>query len=69
MYQLNQFVEQQGDEVKDEINEICSAHVLTLDYDDTNIVDYCGVRVSPDGKLMIVFNEHQFGTNASQARI
>lgn len=67
MYQLNQFVERQGDEVKDEINEICSAHVLTLDYDDTNIVDYCGVRVSPDGKLMIVFNEHQFGTNASQA--
>ncbi|KAJ4014475.1 hypothetical protein NW752_007237 [Fusarium irregulare] len=61
------FLGQHGDEVQGEINEICSAHVLTLDYDDTNTVDYCGVRVSPEGKLMIVFNEHRFGTNASVA--
>ncbi|RBR14029.1 uncharacterized protein FIESC28_07995 [Fusarium coffeatum] len=61
------FLTQHGDEVQAEINEICSAHVLTLDYDDTNTVDYCGVRVSPEGKLMIVFNEHRFGTNASVA--
>ncbi|RFN46336.1 hypothetical protein FIE12Z_9410 [Fusarium flagelliforme] len=65
--QLRYFVERDGDEVKDEINEICSAHILTLDYDDTKTVDYCGVRVSPEGKLMIVFNENRFGTNASYA--
>lgn len=67
VYQLRYFTERQGDEVRGEINEICSAHVLTIDYDDTKTVDYCGVRVSPEGKLMIVFNEIRFGANASYA--
>ncbi|KAJ4124240.1 hypothetical protein NW768_009596 [Fusarium equiseti] len=65
--QLRYFVGLHGDEVKGEINEICSAHILTLDYDDTKTVDYCGIRVSPEGKLMIVFNENRFGTNTSSA--
>jgi hypothetical protein len=67
VHQFEEFVNQNGNEAKDEINEICSAHVVTIDYDDTNTVSYCGVKVSADGKLVILFSENSLGTNEHDA--
>ncbi|CAF3510889.1 unnamed protein product [Fusarium graminearum] len=64
---LRDFFDQNGNEARDEINEICSAHVLTIDYDDTNTVSYCGVKVSPERQLVILFSGNNLGTNASDA--
>lgn len=64
---MRDFFDQNGNEARDEINEICSAHVLTIDYDDTNTVSYCGVKVSPERQLVILFSGNNLGTNASDA--
>ncbi|GKU05340.1 hypothetical protein FLAG1_04364 [Fusarium langsethiae] len=65
--QLRDFVNRNGDEVRDEINEICSGHVLTIDYDDTDTVSYCGVKVSSEGQLVILFSKNNLGTNTYDA--
>ncbi|KAK3989905.1 hypothetical protein QBC44DRAFT_381029 [Cladorrhinum sp. PSN332] len=50
--------------LKDEINDIAHAHVLTLDVEDANPArfSYCGSDVT-DGKLRILFVETCLGTN------
>ncbi|KAM0561460.1 hypothetical protein ACHAPJ_003341 [Fusarium lateritium] len=66
-YQLKYFIDQNGDGAKEEINEICSAHVLTIDFDETNTVSYSGVKVSPQGELVVLFTEGNLGSNTSYA--
>ncbi|KAH6952765.1 hypothetical protein DER45DRAFT_647449 [Fusarium avenaceum] len=66
-YQLKYFLERNGDGAKDEINEICSAHVLTIDVDEKNTVYYCGAKVSSQGELVILFKAGDLGTNTSNA--
>ncbi|KAM0342212.1 hypothetical protein ACHAPQ_000196 [Fusarium lateritium] len=66
-YQLKYFIERNGDGAKDEINEICSAHILALDVDETNTVSYCGAKVSSQGELVIIFKERELGTNTNYA--
>ncbi|RGP77081.1 hypothetical protein FLONG3_4820 [Fusarium longipes] len=60
---LEEFIGLDGNETVDEINEICSAHVLTIDYDDTDTVHYCGLKVSPEGQFVILFSRYDMGTN------
>ncbi|XEV02213.1 hypothetical protein FSHL1_007500 [Fusarium sambucinum] len=67
LYQLRQFVDRNGNEARDEINEICSAHVITIDCDDTKTISYCAVKVSSEGQLVIIFNEQNLGVNTSDA--
>lgn len=65
--QLKYFESRQGDEGVKELNNIVSAHVLAMDVDtDPKPVSYCGRRVV-DGKLTIIFNENNLGTNAYDA--
>ncbi|KAM0348701.1 hypothetical protein ACHAPU_004138 [Fusarium lateritium] len=66
-YQLRNFLERNGTEARDEINDICSAHVLILDVDEANTVSYCGARVSSQGELVVLFNENNLGTNIDNA--
>ncbi|RSM20603.1 hypothetical protein CDV31_000581 [Fusarium ambrosium] len=67
-YQMRYFIDSNGgDGPKAEINNICSAHVLTMDFDEENTVSYCGVKVTPEGKLVILFTEGNLGTNTSYA--
>ncbi|KAF4454765.1 hypothetical protein F53441_2843 [Fusarium austroafricanum] len=66
-YQLKYFIDSNGDGAKDEINEICTAHVLTMDFDEKKTVSYCGTKVSPDGELVILFTEGNLGTNTNYA--
>ncbi|KAM0250301.1 hypothetical protein ACHAP5_002360 [Fusarium lateritium] len=66
-YQLKYFIDQNGDGAKGEINEICSAHVLAIDVDETNTVSYCGAKVSSQGELVILFKERELGTNTNYA--
>ncbi|KAK5658928.1 hypothetical protein OQA88_1744 [Cercophora sp. LCS_1] len=49
-----------------EVNEIASAHVLTMDVDEESRVSYCGVDVV-DGKLRIIFNPTSLGVNINDA--
>ncbi|KAF9765446.1 hypothetical protein IL306_002271, partial [Fusarium sp. DS 682] len=65
--QLKYFIGQNGNEAKDEINEICSAHVLTMDFDEKNTVSYCGVKVGSEGELVILFTKGNLGTNINHA--
>ncbi|KAF4981466.1 hypothetical protein FZEAL_2709 [Fusarium zealandicum] len=66
-YQLKYFIDSNGEEAKTEINEICSARVLTIDFDEKNTVSYCGCKVSPEGQLVILFNKGNLGTNTNYA--
>lgn len=63
---LEDFISSYGDAAKAEINDICSAHVLTMDVDLTDVVYYCGAKVA-DNKLVIVFNKDNLSSNASDA--
>ncbi|KAF7561479.1 hypothetical protein G7046_g2657 [Stylonectria norvegica] len=64
---LKSFVEANGDEGKDEINTIASAHTITMDFDEAKKVYYCGAQVSPEGELVILFAEGNLGSNIDQA--
>ena len=48
-----------------ELNDAASAHVLGLDVDETGTVDYCG-PVFKDGRLVMVFNANELGTNSDE---
>jgi hypothetical protein len=60
-------VQSTGEETKNEINSICSAHIITLDVDDSKQFDYCSCEVSSDGKLRILFTPESMGTNIDYA--
>lgn len=49
-----------------EVNEIASAHVLTLDVDEESRFSYCGADIV-DGKLRILFNAQNLGVNINDA--
>lgn len=57
-----------NDECKNELNTICSAHVLTLDVEEETPkrFSYCGCDVK-DGKLRILFQPDCLGTNIDNA--
>ncbi|KAH6854088.1 hypothetical protein B0I37DRAFT_349453 [Chaetomium sp. MPI-CAGE-AT-0009] len=64
LYQLKYLTEKHGSEFKNELNAICSAHVLTLDVEETNPprFSYGGCDVQ-DGQLRILFAESSLGSN------
>ncbi|KAF9873562.1 hypothetical protein CkaCkLH20_09021 [Colletotrichum karsti] len=69
IYQLKSYVENHGEDGKNEINSICHARSLIIDLDDrdkNSRVSYCGVLVK-DGKLALVFSEGNLGTNVDYA--
>lgn len=55
------------DDGKQELNTICSAHVITMDFDVDKKVSYCGCEVSSSGQLVILFAEGCLGTNIDDA--
>ncbi len=65
IYQLK-YLTERYDSLASEINEICSAHVMTMDVDEETPArfTYGGCDVH-DGKLRIIFNEKYLGTNIS----
>ena len=66
-YQLKSFIEYFGDDAKAEINNIATAHTITMDFDDAKKFYYCGVEVSSAGELVILFSEGNLGTNIDDA--
>ncbi|KAH7308544.1 hypothetical protein B0I35DRAFT_491718 [Stachybotrys elegans] len=60
--QIKYFIERNGDDVKAEINSICSAHVIKIDYDDEKRFTYNGCIVS-DGALVMLFEDNYLATN------
>ena len=66
IYQLKYFEQYHHEEGVKELNDICSAHVLTMDVDLDKKFSYCGCVVD-DRKLVIVFNRDNLGTNSSEA--
>ncbi|KAK2746325.1 hypothetical protein FQN57_003207 [Myotisia sp. PD_48] len=65
-WQLKSIINKYGDDVKSEINTICHARVITLDYDEEKRFSYCGCDVA-DGKLRIFFADGYLGTNIDDA--
>ena len=55
-----------GEEGLKELNAISHAHVLTIDVDEAKQFSYCGVDVH-EGKLRILFEESNLGTNIDDA--
>ncbi|CAM1509909.1 Fc.00g002440.m01.CDS01 [Cosmosporella sp. VM-42] len=64
---LKSFIEAFGDDAKAEINNIATAHTITMDFDEAGKFYYCGVEVSPAGELVILFSKGNLGTNIDQA--
>ncbi|KAK3300696.1 uncharacterized protein B0H64DRAFT_21068 [Chaetomium fimeti] len=64
LYHLKYLADKHGDEFKNEVNTICSAHVLTLDLEETSPprFSYGGCDVQ-DGQLRILFVEGNLGSN------
>jgi hypothetical protein len=60
-------IDRLGSELRTEINDACPARILTMDLDEDELFNYCGCKVSADGKLVIVFREAYLGTNVSSA--
>ncbi|KAH7140463.1 hypothetical protein B0J13DRAFT_421886, partial [Dactylonectria estremocensis] len=65
--QLKSFIGYFGEDGKVEINNICSAHTITLDLDEAKKVSYCGCEVSAAGELVLLFSEGNLGTNIDDA--
>ncbi|KAH7120723.1 hypothetical protein EDB81DRAFT_631359, partial [Dactylonectria macrodidyma] len=65
--QLKSFIGYFGEEGKVEINDICSAHTITLAFDEAKKVSYCGCEVSAAGELVLLFSEGNLGTNIDDA--
>ncbi|KAH7119456.1 hypothetical protein B0J13DRAFT_397241, partial [Dactylonectria estremocensis] len=65
--QLKSFIENFGEESKAEINNICSAHTITMDFDEAKKVCYCGCEVSAAGELILLFSEGNLGTYINDA--
>ncbi|KAJ3344102.1 hypothetical protein HDU93_003265 [Gonapodya sp. JEL0774] len=60
---IEQFVKDYADlGGKDEMNDSCSKHSLTMDVDSTGKVSYCGCDIH-DGRLRILFADGQLGVN------
>lgn len=59
---LVEFIRKCGEEGKDEINAVCSEHVIGMDVDEDKKVVYNGCKVA-DGKLIILFAPGMLGTN------
>lgn len=67
IFQLKSFANKYKEDGLKDLNEICGAHVLELDLlEDSSKFTYCGGIVR-DGKLVIVFNEKNFGVNTNHA--
>jgi hypothetical protein len=66
IYQLKYFEQYHHGEGVKELNDICSAHVLTMDVDLDKKFSYCGCVVD-DRKLVIIFNRDNLGCNSSEA--
>jgi hypothetical protein len=66
IYQLKYFEQYHHEDGVKELNDICSAHVLTMDLDVAKKFSYCGCVVD-DRKLVIVFNRDNLGVNANDA--
>lgn len=65
--QLKSFIDKYGDDGKEEINNVCTAHTITLDIDTENKVRYNGCVVSPEGQLVILFGEDYLAVNIDSA--
>lgn len=59
---LGQFKDENGKDGVADLNEICSAHVLTMDFDEAKANRCCGVDVF-EGKLRILFAEGNLAVN------
>ncbi|OCK83715.1 hypothetical protein K432DRAFT_290480 [Lepidopterella palustris CBS 459.81] len=66
IYSLKYFLEKHGVAGKDEVNAACPKHTLTLEFDESGKISYCGCDVH-DGNLRILFQENNLGTNISYA--
>jgi hypothetical protein len=66
IWQLKSFGEKFGDMGKKEVNDIVTAHVLTLGAMTDKKVTYAGVEVV-DGKLRMIFNPENIGSNIDHA--
>ncbi|KAH8670093.1 hypothetical protein BGZ61DRAFT_537650 [Ilyonectria robusta] len=66
-WQLKYFISSAGDIVKDEINTLAHAHVITMDFDEEKLFSYCGSKITPTGELAIIFAAGNLGTNIDHA--
>jgi hypothetical protein len=55
------------EQLRDDINKLASAHVLTMDLNEDETFSYCGPKFLPGGKLAIVFRADRLGVNISDA--
>ncbi|KAK3382723.1 hypothetical protein B0T24DRAFT_602357 [Lasiosphaeria ovina] len=69
IYQIKYLAGRYGDELKTEINDLCPAHILTLELEETTPprFSYGGCDVSADGKLRVLFVDGSLGTNIDYA--
>lgn len=59
---VGDYVRNAGPEGKDELNNLCTAHTLTIEPDKKGKISYCGSEIS-GGCLRILFNEKYLGSN------
>lgn len=62
---LRRYVESYGDDGKQEINKVASAHTLIMDLDEgkKNKISYCGCGITSSGQLAILWEDGNLASN------
>ncbi|OAA56119.1 hypothetical protein ISF_07717 [Cordyceps fumosorosea ARSEF 2679] len=60
---LRRYVEQYGDDAKNEINKVASAHSIIMDLDVDKKVSYCGAGITADGQLAMLWQDGNLASN------
>ncbi|KAJ4159795.1 uncharacterized protein LMH87_007737 [Akanthomyces muscarius] len=60
---LRRYIDKHGDDGKQEINQVASAHNLVMDIDVDNKISYCGAGITSSGQLAILWQEGNLASN------
>ncbi|OAR03015.1 hypothetical protein LLEC1_06071 [Akanthomyces lecanii] len=60
---LRRYIDKYGDDGKQEINKVASAHTLIMDIDVDKKISYCGAGITPSGQLAILWQQGSLASN------
>lgn len=60
---LRRYIDNHGDDAKQEINKVASAHTIIMDLDVDKKISYCGCAVTPSGQLAMLWQDGNLASN------
>ncbi|XWX01171.1 hypothetical protein V2A60_009197 [Cordyceps javanica] len=63
---LRRYIDNHGDDGKQEINKLASAHSLIMDLDTDKKISYCGCGITSSGQLAILWEDGNLASNIDE---